>query len=123
MKKINYPSLAFISLVSMFFISCDYGNLDKRENDVQLPVVPYSYNMGVDDNMPTLGRVLFYDPRLSANNTVRLVYVVSAPLTVSARGGGGITPNYNHALLQVEVRSGEWTEGLEMERCELHAAT
>ena len=54
----------------MFFISCDYGNLDKRENDVQLPVVPYSYNMGVDDNMPTLGRVLFYDPRLSANNTV-----------------------------------------------------
>ena len=38
---------------------------------------------------------------LSANSPVRLVYVVSAPLTVSASGGGSIAPNYNHARLQV----------------------
>jgi hypothetical protein len=38
---------------------------------------------------------------ISATNTVNLVYVVSAILTVSSNGLGSLNPNYNQALLQV----------------------
>jgi cytochrome c peroxidase len=37
---------------------------------LSLPEVPYSYNTNVGDNIPTLGRVLFYDKQLSVNNSV-----------------------------------------------------
>src|SRR5260221_3368140 len=45
--------------------------LSTPEMELQLPDVPYKYQVkGVTDQLPTLGRVLFYDPRLSLNNSV-----------------------------------------------------
>ena len=40
---------------------------------------------------------------VSVTNTVKCVYVVSAPLTVQLTGRGTITPNYSNAVLQVGV--------------------
>jgi uncharacterized repeat protein (TIGR02543 family) len=40
---------------------------------------------------------------VSSNNTVKFVYIVSAPLTVSTNGHGTISPNYNGSLLQIGV--------------------
>ena len=37
----------------------------------------------------------------STTNKVSLVYILSAPLTVSTNGNGSISPNYNGALLQI----------------------
>ncbi len=37
----------------------------------------------------------------SLTNIVKLIYVASAPLTVSTNGRGSILPNYNNALLQI----------------------
>ncbi len=39
----------------------------------------------------------------SATNSVKLVYVVNAPLTVELTGRGTISPNYSNAVLQVGV--------------------
>jgi cytochrome c peroxidase len=37
---------------------------------LDLPETPFSYNIGSNEHIPTLGRVLFYDKQLSANNSV-----------------------------------------------------
>src|SRR5258708_28802814 len=45
--------------------------LSTSEMELKLPDVPYKYQVkGVPDQLPTLGRVLFYDPRLSLNNSI-----------------------------------------------------
>ena len=46
-----------------------------KESYVDLPAIPYSYNVQtgsntMNDHIPTLGRVLFYDRQLSVNNSV-----------------------------------------------------
>lgn len=52
-------------------ISCDPFYTENREVTLDLPAEPFTYNVsGLSDHIPTLGRVLFYDSRLSINNTV-----------------------------------------------------
>ncbi len=59
-----------VALVIVVF-SCDPFYSENREITLELPAEPFSYNVsGLSDHIPTLGRVLFYDPRLSINNTV-----------------------------------------------------
>lgn len=37
---------------------------------LDLPAIPYTYKVGTNDHLPTLGRVLFYDRQLSVNNSM-----------------------------------------------------
>jgi cytochrome c peroxidase len=64
-------NVAFLLL--LFFIailpSCQTDEKDLKSAHLELPEVPYSYGT-VNDNLPTLGRVLFYDRQLSLNNSV-----------------------------------------------------
>jgi cytochrome c peroxidase len=64
----NVIALAWIT------IACQpVDQVQKPGNDgLQLPDVPYVYDHTIqpNDNIPTLGRVLFYDPRLSANSAI-----------------------------------------------------
>src|ERR1043165_1300965 len=63
--------LSVIALV--FFYSCQQSNdAELKETYLDLPETPYSYSPSdtANNNVPTLGRVLFYDTRLSANNAV-----------------------------------------------------
>lgn len=68
MKAIKLLSLVCI----LSLAACDPFEMgNKNEMVLDLPEVPFSYNVsGTSDHLPTLGRVLFYDPRLSVNNTV-----------------------------------------------------
>lgn len=68
MKAIKLLSLVCI----LSLAACDpFEMRNKNEMVLDLPEVPFSYNVsGTSDHLPTLGRVLFYDPRLSINNTV-----------------------------------------------------
>jgi cytochrome c peroxidase len=68
MKTLRPQFLVAILGLSAIFFGCEITELENRESQLDLPRYPYNYNIGVDDNLPTLGRVLFYDPRLSANN-------------------------------------------------------
>src|SRR5690242_20689662 len=45
-------------------------NAKPSETYLELPATPYTYVVDGDNNSPTLGRVLFYDTKLSINNTV-----------------------------------------------------
>jgi cytochrome c peroxidase len=68
MKAIKLLSL--ICILSL--TACDPFEMSKQnEMILDLPQVPFSYNVsGASDHLPTLGRVLFYDTRLSINNSV-----------------------------------------------------
>lgn len=68
--KLLKLTLAF-SLFGICLQSCTPGD-DQALKDVhlELPATPYSYGSGSNDQIPTLGRVLFYDNQLSVNNTV-----------------------------------------------------
>lgn len=57
-----------IALTAVLY-SCDLNELENRETYLDLPKYNYNYSIGVQDDLPTLGRVLFYDPRLSVNNS------------------------------------------------------
>ena len=74
-------------------ISCqmEEPNLSKSpESALNLPSNPFNYGMVEGDDLPTLGRVLFYDPRLSINNSVAcgschkqaLAFADQAPLSL-----------------------------------------
>ncbi|MBL7873121.1 MAG: c-type cytochrome [Cyclobacteriaceae bacterium] len=73
---INTTPMKAIKLLSLFcmllFAACDpFESAKQREIILDLPEIPFSYNVsGTSDHLPTLGRVLFYDPRLSINNSV-----------------------------------------------------
>ncbi len=68
MKAIKLLSLTCI----LSLAACDPFEMgSQREMILDLPEVPFSYNVsGTSDHLPTLGRVLFYDARLSINNSV-----------------------------------------------------
>jgi len=66
------------ALISIFLVSlgllwsCQNTEILKLgESILTLPATPYSYDTtGTNNNVPTLGRVMFYDTRLSVNNSV-----------------------------------------------------
>jgi cytochrome c peroxidase len=68
MKAIQLLSIACV----LSLTACDpFETANQNEMILDLPQVPFSYNVsGTSDHLPTLGRVLFYDPRLSINNSV-----------------------------------------------------
>ncbi len=70
MKAIKFSFFALVILTGQTFYSCVTEDFKSKETVLDLPAQPFSYFMGAKDELPTLGRVLFYDPRLSANNSV-----------------------------------------------------
>ena len=70
MKK-NRLLIIIIVLGSISFRCDPFENLSHTETKLELPETPFNYNVaGATDQQVTLGRVLFYDPRLSINNSV-----------------------------------------------------
>ena len=70
----NYKNLTKLTLaiaaVAFVVQSCTSNEeAPLKETYLELPATPYTYNNG-DNNLPTLGRVLFYDRQLSLNNSV-----------------------------------------------------
>jgi cytochrome c peroxidase len=59
-------------LVMLFVIGCDpFENAVSNQIKLELPQTPFEYQVtGVTDHVPTVGRVMFYDPRLSINNSI-----------------------------------------------------
>jgi cytochrome c peroxidase len=70
MKSSKLLLLTVLAAFSATIYSCETEGIESRESVLELPTSPYSYQMGQKDELPTLGRVLFYDVRLSANNSV-----------------------------------------------------
>lgn len=71
MKLLRLAQLSILGLVSITLNNCQSDDLDLgKELVLDLPPTPYSYNLPLDNRIPTLGRVLFYDTRLSTNNSV-----------------------------------------------------
>lgn len=70
MKSIKFLFLAVLAAFSVTMYSCETQGIESRESILELPTTPFEYQMGSKDELPTLGRVLFYDVRLSANNSV-----------------------------------------------------
>src|SRR4026209_1510050 len=68
MKTSRTLSVTLAIGISLVFVGCGLSDLENRDSHLDLPKVPYAYGVGVSDALPTLGRVLFYDPRISANN-------------------------------------------------------
>jgi cytochrome c peroxidase len=70
MKAIKVTIGSLVILAGATLYSCQQEEIHSGQVVLELPTVPYDYR-GVDnDNLATLGRVLFYDPRLSVNNSV-----------------------------------------------------
>ncbi|MBL7933690.1 MAG: hypothetical protein JNL60_17435 [Bacteroidia bacterium] len=68
-------SLAFLIVIAVVIISCkkDNNTSDDSTNYSDTPVLPANpenYRASSNDNLATLGRVLFYDKNLSLNNSV-----------------------------------------------------
>ena len=57
-----------ILAVVLLLQSCQDEAVPTKDAYLDLPATPYQYSTG--DQMPTLGRVLFYDKQLSLNNSV-----------------------------------------------------
>jgi cytochrome c peroxidase len=70
MKRIQL--LASASLLGLIFLQCEpFEQANRAELKLDLPETSFEYNVpGASNQLATLGRVLFYDPRLSINNTV-----------------------------------------------------
>lgn len=71
MKKYNYFVAAILSVIVINVSSChdDGSRLTPSSVSLDLPSTPYQYSFGSSE-VATLGRVLFYDTRLSVNNAV-----------------------------------------------------
>jgi cytochrome c peroxidase len=70
MKTLKTPFLILSLGIAVAFTSCQVSDLESLDSHLDLPNEPFDYQIGVANEIPTLGRVLFYDPRLSANNAV-----------------------------------------------------
>lgn len=55
-------------IISWYACQPEQGQLQSLTLD--LPETPHVYAVGANDEVPTLGRVLFYDPKLSINNSI-----------------------------------------------------
>jgi cytochrome c peroxidase len=61
----------FAGALIVLVLACEPFENGNQELVLDLPEQPFSYGVvGVTDDTPTLGRVLFYDTRLSLNNSV-----------------------------------------------------
>lgn len=73
MKKQRF-SIWSIVLLAIIALSCQMDELNSSikptESTLNLPSTAYNYGIMEGNDLPTLGRVLFYDPRLSINNSV-----------------------------------------------------
>jgi cytochrome c peroxidase len=73
MKELRFSVLAMILLV-VITTACQMDDLSSTvkptESTLNLPTTPFNYGIVEGNDLPTLGRVLFYDPRLSINNSV-----------------------------------------------------
>ena len=78
MKNIKFTFGIFLALLSLsiVFISCRKNKqatvITSQQGEPNLPTTPYEYlqKHGVDNQIATLGRVLFYDKTMSLNNAV-----------------------------------------------------
>jgi cytochrome c peroxidase len=70
MKALKIPFLVLSLGIAVAFTSCQVSDLESLDSHLDLPNEPFDYQIGFANEIPTLGRVLFYDPRLSANNAV-----------------------------------------------------
>lgn len=69
--KQNWFVMVLIVLGLISFRCDPFEQLSATEVKLELPETPFNYNVaGATDQQVTLGRVLFYDPRLSVNNSV-----------------------------------------------------
>jgi cytochrome c peroxidase len=59
-----------IIILSACLTGCEPEAPETKSTYLDLPAMSYSYGMGVDDAIPTLGRVLFYDKSLSINSSI-----------------------------------------------------
>src|SRR5688500_701491 len=71
----NIKTLAKLTLaiaaVALVVQSCTTSeDAGFKETYLDLPATPYTYVDGGNNNVPTLGRVLFYDRQLSINNSI-----------------------------------------------------
>src|SRR5688572_12415499 len=75
-NRITIGSILGIFFLCLYFVSCNKTNFNTKPEDPQgdpaLPSIPYDYESkhNVNNNYATLGRVLFYDKRLSVNDAV-----------------------------------------------------
>jgi cytochrome c peroxidase len=66
-----FKSIIACMLFGMMALSgCITEELPDEYSSLNLPPITHDYAIGDNDDLTTLGRVLFYDPRLSINNTV-----------------------------------------------------
>ncbi|HEY8936457.1 MAG TPA: cytochrome c peroxidase [Cyclobacteriaceae bacterium] len=63
-------TLVALSILLLTLQSCNNDVPSTNEAYLELPDSAYNYSLGVSDDIPTLGRVLFYDNKLSLNNTI-----------------------------------------------------
>ncbi len=68
-QKIKKIGIAIISTLLFCFVACKKEPKNAEIIAPNLPAQPYQYS-NLDNNKATLGRVLFYDKHLSANNSV-----------------------------------------------------
>jgi cytochrome c peroxidase len=69
MRK-NVLTLTALVMVGALHSCLPYDNVKTSAAALRLPAVPYSYDSAANNYIPTLGRVLFYDPRLSINSSI-----------------------------------------------------
>jgi cytochrome c peroxidase len=65
--KTNLLPLCLLLLLGQ---ACETDERTLQDVSLDLPETPYSYDFATDNDVPTLGRVLFYDKQLSRNNSV-----------------------------------------------------
>lgn len=68
-------SLIVALVLTLLIISCKKNASNPGQNEIysstpNLPETPYDYKASLNDNLASLGRVLFYDKNLSLNNSV-----------------------------------------------------
>ncbi len=62
--------LAAIVSMATLMVSCSTDDTQLKTSYLELPATLDQYGLSVSDQIPTLGRVLFYDKQLSVNNSV-----------------------------------------------------
>ena len=70
MKAIRIIQIGLLVLGGFTFYNCQTEDIVSGNLVLDLPATPYAYTVASNDHLPTLGRVLFYDTRLSTNNSV-----------------------------------------------------